>query len=1064
MARKIKDKSIELDIQKDNSLSANDLLYVETTTVKDKLDTGTLPVVNSTDDAKILESYAVIPEEFGDEFDGDQSVSGIINEYTHLVLDAGLGSSVITVDTVTSEMVVGREIMLHQTQCSRDRESLFKYEFVRIASIDGNNITLEAGLRNSYLSDSGIPVDGKEDNTVTQVVTVPNYNILTLTADLDCKGWDGRSGGILAFRAKSLVGSNNIKANSRGFRGGWRRTPTWHGDWLIFAESGLGAYGVDTSPEVPLVHEPLRSEILIRSGNNINISWAAGSNLTKGGTNGSSLSPSVNEMASADVFEYNGVDHTVDDYNEILPFATGSVRVDTNSGDNYWNGIHNPSGGVIRCFVEDHSGFTGAFSAVGSGGSISAGAGGTIFVQTPTDPGYGGTISISGGTSTGSLWNATGGSGGGKTGEGENPASLGYRKTRKINSSHTPGDNSSLLTQEAIEALLASSTSPIGKLGEWSSANGDYTADESLVSYSGKIWLCLLTNDFNDPKEPGVDLGYWKDITASVVINGVDSSIAVLGSNGYGSTYTAIRRFTTLLQQIGSDVTYNDSATDGATLTIEKDGLYAIDMVDAIDTANHIGVTRNADPTVDITSVPAVDRLIHLQTGSTAMESGSTVAKLYIGDVIRMHSRSVNGEGTGSDQVLLRITRIGDLESQGNFTRNTAVLSAHRTTDHSVSTSPTDIIFDVVDYDNLTSYNNSTGEWTAPKNMTIRVFARVRSNVTANVFLNVEVDDTIIASSVKYSMPAYSSIEVIKTLEVSQGQVVKISCESSVSQTFLGSSIYTCLEIDQELAGDVDITLIPEIANADYYISPTGSDTTGDGSSGSPWATIQKAITHLAGYRIDPEVGCTINLNSGTYNFTAPQLIYHPDGDFLSIIGAGKATTIITNTTTNVLEIRGGNHVREISGFTIDRGTYGGTSSGIYLYRGANVYTSNVDIENMYIGISMYEGSQMVHSGSIVAFNTGVYVQGSTTYCKLTPDMDATGGGGFRGIDVDKGIVETVGGSIANCATAIYSRNDGKVLKTGTLTLTTNTLDYNPALSTPETITYGNGFGRILDI
>jgi hypothetical protein len=54
-------------------------------------------------------------------------------------------------------------------------------------------------------------------------------------------------------------------------------------------------------------------------------------------------------------------------------------------------------------------------------------------------------------------------------------------------------------------------------------------------------------------------------------------------------------------------------------------------------------------------------------------------------------------------------------------------------------------------------------------------------------------------------------------------------------------------------------------ANLGLYVATTGNDTTGDGSSGAPWATIQKAIDvvcadyDLNGYTV------TINIADGTY-------------------------------------------------------------------------------------------------------------------------------------------------------------------------------------------------------
>jgi hypothetical protein len=49
-------------------------------------------------------------------------------------------------------------------------------------------------------------------------------------------------------------------------------------------------------------------------------------------------------------------------------------------------------------------------------------------------------------------------------------------------------------------------------------------------------------------------------------------------------------------------------------------------------------------------------------------------------------------------------------------------------------------------------------------------------------------------------------------------------------------------------------------ANTNYYVSPSGSDTTGSGTLASPWATITHAITAVGG------PGVTINARAGTYN------------------------------------------------------------------------------------------------------------------------------------------------------------------------------------------------------
>jgi hypothetical protein len=54
-------------------------------------------------------------------------------------------------------------------------------------------------------------------------------------------------------------------------------------------------------------------------------------------------------------------------------------------------------------------------------------------------------------------------------------------------------------------------------------------------------------------------------------------------------------------------------------------------------------------------------------------------------------------------------------------------------------------------------------------------------------------------------------------------------------------------------------------ANLDLYVATTGNDTTGDGSSGAPWLTIQKAIDHVANTLDLAGFNVTILVADGTY-------------------------------------------------------------------------------------------------------------------------------------------------------------------------------------------------------
>lgn len=57
-------------------------------------------------------------------------------------------------------------------------------------------------------------------------------------------------------------------------------------------------------------------------------------------------------------------------------------------------------------------------------------------------------------------------------------------------------------------------------------------------------------------------------------------------------------------------------------------------------------------------------------------------------------------------------------------------------------------------------------------------------------------------------------------------------------------------------------------ARSQYYVATTGNDTTGDGSAGAPWATIDHAIANV------PDEGAEINVDAGTYAESTSTLNY----------------------------------------------------------------------------------------------------------------------------------------------------------------------------------------------
>jgi len=51
---------------------------------------------------------------------------------------------------------------------------------------------------------------------------------------------------------------------------------------------------------------------------------------------------------------------------------------------------------------------------------------------------------------------------------------------------------------------------------------------------------------------------------------------------------------------------------------------------------------------------------------------------------------------------------------------------------------------------------------------------------------------------------------------------------------------------------------VSSVSGATYYISPTGEDSSGNGTDGDPWATLHKAFENMQG-------GDTLIIKNGTY-------------------------------------------------------------------------------------------------------------------------------------------------------------------------------------------------------
>lgn len=143
--------------------------------------------------------------------------------------------------------------------------------------------------------------------------------------------------------------------------------------------------------------------------------------------------------------------------------------------------------------------------------------------------------------------------------------------------------------------------------------------------------------------------------------------VSVNTGNGYGSTNTKIRKFTTTLGSAGTAITYATSATLGASFTINEPGLYAITYVDgrttAVASVGKFGLSLNtASPTTEIQTQTTAVRLamtsLYTDAGVSSVGCVSIVTRLVAGDVVRPHA-GTNAPDETTDIVSMIVRKVG---------------------------------------------------------------------------------------------------------------------------------------------------------------------------------------------------------------------------------------------------------------------------------------------------------------------------------------------------------------------------------------------------------------------
>ncbi|MHB9036202.1 MAG: carboxypeptidase regulatory-like domain-containing protein [Armatimonadota bacterium] len=182
-----------------------------------------------------------------------------------------------------------------------------------------------------------------------------------------------------------------------------------------------------------------------------------------------------------------------------------------------------------------------------------------------------------------------------------------------------------------------------------------------------------------------------------------------------------------------------------------------------------------------------------------------------------------------------------------------------------------------------------------------------------------------------------------------------------------------------------------------YYVSPTGNDTTGDGSSTYPWYTLQRANQSAT-------PGTLVLVQPGTYNYSSTNTLSASgtSGSYITYAANGAVTLNFTNSSADGLDITG-SHV-EIDGFQIT-----GVSNPYTVYI-SNATDVQVRACNIVPYMMVLNSNDILIRGNVFTQRSGYHglcIGGSSNYISVYNNT-------FYGITSGYGVWFNTSGSIGN--------------------------------------------------
>ena len=220
------------------------------------------------------------------------------------------------------------------------------------------------------------------------------------------------------------------------------------------------------------------------------------------------------------------------------------------------------------------------------------------------------------------------------------------------------------------------------------------------------------------------------------------------------------------------------------------------------------------------------------------------------------------------------------------------------------------------------------------------------------------------------------------------------------------------------------------VIRADVYVSPTGSDTTGDGSQSKPYKTIAKGISMVY-------PGGTVHLLSGTYTGTGNVNVNISSN--ITIAGENRDSTIIDGQSANRIFIISSGYNVIISNITLKNGLANNDNGGAIQNNGGTLTLNNCAFTSNKATRTGYWDNNDVYGGAI--YNTGTL---TITNSNFTSNTVTSGSNNYAygGAIYNSGTLTITGSNFTSNTATTYG---GAIINYGTLTITGSNFTSNTA-------------------